>query len=362
MESSLEYNKPASFTEMLSLKSEPPVLGTPAISINSSNTLDQTSTSSGIREFNKVSEEESYTGIGKRCDDRTFHLAEVFLDQNGYTVIGRLHMTGADGIKRCYYKAHSPLSFIVYIEIDTPSRVSFSKDDLTMTETLRGVELEIPSSVKRGSYQNAYGDVVTECNKGICKLSYNPASTGPLETQYTFTTKATDRFIKPTGSIRVYPLIKLAEIEADSAAVLGRIKEETIKSRADAVAKTKYELTQMMKEIKALDEIANTFVMTHSSTQTQIREKLAHASSERERLSGVLRETAHKADVAVTYNTHKKELDRVSDICDDFQNMTTAVVDIRSEVSKIKNALETNISTLKEFVEIINTPIEDKYY
>jgi hypothetical protein len=248
------------------------------------------------------------------------------------------------------------------VEINTPNRVSYSVDDSSMKEVVSGIELNIPPSAKRGAYRNADGDIITECEKGICKLGYNPVSTIPLETNYTFVSKSTDRVIRPRGSFRSYPSVKLAEIESNESAILDRISKETVSSRRDAVTRSKYELNEMMKELKNLVEVADKFVENHSDKQIEVRDKLSKATSSRKELADKLETTTKPADIRLEYNRSKRELDIASDISDSFQNMTKAIVDLRGSISKIKGAIEANNATLNGFSEMLKAPVDTIIY
>jgi hypothetical protein len=274
--------------------------------------------------------------------------ADMALMINGFFPLKRIFFKNESGAQGCYVKSRSPDGFIVYINIDTGNLTKFGEDDLFVVETRHGHEVSLPSSYTRGAFQMAQGNVMTECNDGICHITSNPRSVDPVVTKYKFMSMGENPNIKPEGTVRYYPSVKLSEIESNIRRVLSRIENENIAAKTRAENVTSQQLKKFMDELKHFVEVSNTYVLEHAKVHRDIEEELNKTKDMYNRLSKDIKSTDKPSDMKRSLSKVKDKRDSLNDLSDDFQDLSFNITEAMTSVTMIRTDMEYRLIKLQE--------------
>jgi hypothetical protein len=278
----------------------------------------------------------------------TLESADMALMINGFFPLKRIFFKKESGTQGCYIKARSPDGFIVYIHIDTGNLTTFGDEDLFAVETREAHDVPIPSSYTRGAFQMAQGNVMTECNEGVCHITSNPRSIDPVITKYKFMTMDGNPNIKLEGTVRYYPSVKLSEIKSNIRRVLARIENENTAAKNRAEKITSQQLKKFMNELKQLVDISNTYVQEHAKIHRELEEELVKSQGMYNKLSLDIKSTDRPADMKRLLSAVKEKRDTLNDLSDDFQDLTINISEAMVSVTMIRTDMEYRLMKLDE--------------
>lgn len=267
---------------------------------------------------------------------------DALLFKYGYTVIGRVSAKKRGQEDLLLIKAMSPLGFHVFVKIDRSGMVSYDREDLSMHETIKGQNLPIAPSTKRGTYMTM-GDSALICREGVCTLTHNPHSVNPIETEYTYTSKHHTDSISCGKSIVSYPLVSIGEIEVNHKLVLRNTSLATTANRQRSYALCTSEIEGFIANLAVLIETFNEVSSSQKAVAGKLSLAIKELSAKREKFLDEPPQNEEElcTDRLVYHNLCiKDELSsQFLDKCSKFGDLNKQMKDIISQLEDIKTTL-----------------------
>ena len=295
--------------------------------------------------------------MGRGACNGNYEIVELELKKRGYEPVQRYTFNHDARPSECYIKCRSSYGFYVFVLIDECSMVSFSKSDLSIIENKTMVLTDIPSSVKRGIYSNAAGDVMTECSGGICKLGHNPVSSDPIETNFTFVSPHVPNRIIPQGSILSYPAVRLSEIKLDMVPdpVLERTLGETVRMRSLAYNEAKNDIKNFIKIKEAVGQITAIYADKYNTVRDIISRDIPLYTERQALLS------QNKLPNDQELEERRQNEAQLAMINDTFVNYIASTHKFRAlsrELNRIGQDIVTLTDQLDSYILRLQTPVE----
>lgn len=283
-------------------------------------------------------------------DTNKDYSSEITLKKFGYIPVQRISINNSQGQVN-YLKCQTPLGFYVFVLIDDDKVVSFTSDNLTAKEMVKGEILPIPKSLAKGFYQDS-GNVMVVCNDGMCQMTHDSVKVDPVVSNFSFVSETKSRLIVPEGSFLAYPLVTMNEIKANPKLVLQSTTIATNRLREIAYLKCHEQIRLFITRLNSLSTNTNSFSTQHQKVANDLDSYIKSKTAEQTQLNAIPAQNNIYVEKLwnnlYNLNVRHSMVIKFLSICSKFGELSDKISELNSEVESLNEMLSnefTQIST-----------------